>query len=72
VSLQANKPSPANTAVFSKVYAGTRNDASELGLVDVDGFDFRPSATSVLRGAGFVFPPYAPSVDGRPPGERAD
>ena len=61
------KPSPADTAVFSKVYAGTRNDASSLGLVDPAGMDFRPNATSPLRGAGFVYPPFAPAVGGEPP-----
>jgi hypothetical protein len=61
------RPRPSNTAVFSKVFAGESNDASSLGLRNPDSFDFRPNSTSPLRNTGFIFPPYAPTVDGKPP-----
>ena len=55
-------PTRNTSKVFEKIFEG-----NELGLVDVSGFDFRPNATSLLRGAGFVYPPYAPRVDGKAP-----
>ena len=62
------RPRPSNTAVFSKVFTGESNDASSLGLRNPDSFDFRPNSTSPLRNSGFIFPPYAPTVDnGKPP-----
>lgn len=62
------RPRPSNTAVFSNIFTGASNDASSLGLRNPGLFDFRPNATSPLRNAGFIYPPYAPTVEnGKPP-----
>ena len=53
--------SASNTKLWKAIYRG---DLASMELADVAGFDFRPKASSPLRGAGYVYPPYSPATAG--------
>ena len=60
-------PAPNTSKVFASVFSGETNTWRGLGLRDALAFDFRPSIASPLRQAGFIYPPYAPTVGGKAP-----
>jgi hypothetical protein len=60
-------PSARTSRVFASVFDSGSGGWRGLGLLDPLGYDFRPNASSPLRGAGFIYPPFSPQVGGGPP-----